>query len=295
VYNPIKAGYRLFDGAYDYGNEIEAGQGIRRAIEEGLVKREDIFITTKLWNNYHTRENALKFAKIQNENWGLGYIDLYLIHFPTALEYIDSSEIEFPARWIDRERTAVKTARVPIHETWRALEEIVDLGIARSIGVSNFSAQSLYDIQTYNKHPISSLHIEHYPYLVQPSLIQLAKDNNIVVTGYSSYGPQSFLELPGVFSERAKNNTPLLEHDTIFSIAKNHSKTPAQVLLRWATQRGIAVIPKSNSPNRLSENLNHADFNLLEEEIQAISQLDKNLRFNDPGFYLSNFPLRIFA
>ena len=94
----IKTGYRLFDGAYDYQNEKEAGEGIRRAIDEGLVQREDIFITTKLWNNYHRREHAVSMAKAQNETWGLGYIDLFLIHFPSALRYIDPSVRRYPVR-----------------------------------------------------------------------------------------------------------------------------------------------------------------------------------------------------
>lgn len=92
----IKVGYRLFDGAYDYQNEKEAGQGIQRAITEGLVRREDIFITTKLWNNYHRKEHAIQMAKEQNEAWGLGYIDLYLIHFPIALEYVDPEILRYP-------------------------------------------------------------------------------------------------------------------------------------------------------------------------------------------------------
>lgn len=150
-------------------------------------------------------------AKKQNEKWWLGHIDLYLIHFPTALKYIDPSFLEFPAWWTNKERTTVDTARVPTSETRRALEEVVDSGIARSIGVSNFSAQSLYGIQTYNRHPISSLQIEQHPYLVQPELIQLAKENNIVVTAYSSYGPQSFLEPPGIFSQLAKRIVPPLQ------------------------------------------------------------------------------------
>ncbi|MBE3044982.1 aldo/keto reductase [Candidatus Bathyarchaeota archaeon] len=94
----IKNGYRLFDGAYDYQNEREAGEGIRRAISEGLVTREDVFVTTKLWNNYHRREHALDMARAQNETWGLGYIDLFLMHFPTALKYIDPAVRQYPVR-----------------------------------------------------------------------------------------------------------------------------------------------------------------------------------------------------
>lgn len=295
VYNAIKVGYRHFDGAYDYQNEIEAGEGIRRAISDGLVTRKEIFITTKLWNNYHSKEHALEMAKLQNEKWGLDYIDLYLIHFPTALKYIDPEQLEFPAWWTEAERLNVETAKVPIRETWEAMEATVDLGIARSIGVSNFQAQAIYDIQTYNKHPISSLQIEHHPYLVQPELVQLAKENNIVVTAYSSYGPQSFLELPAKFSELAKDIGTLFENEVVTKIAEKHNQTPAAVLLRWSTQRGIVVIPKSSSQDRLAQNLNHTGFNLTQEDIEAINGLDRGLRFNDPGYYLPNHPLRIFA
>ncbi len=94
----IKVGYRLFDGAYDYQNEKEAGQGIKRAIADGLVQRNEIFVTTKLWNNYHRREHALAMAKAQNEAWDLGYIDLYLIHFPVALKFIEPETLRYPVR-----------------------------------------------------------------------------------------------------------------------------------------------------------------------------------------------------
>ncbi|KAF1989340.1 Aldo/keto reductase [Aulographum hederae CBS 113979] len=294
VYNAIKTGYRLFDGAYDYQNEKEAGDGIRKAIEDGLVKREDVFITTKLWNNYHSREHALQMAKAQNEAWGLGYIDLFLIHFPCALEYIEPEKRRYPAWWMDDAGT-VSPAKVPIRETWEALETLVDEGIARSIGVSNFQAQLLYDMLTYVRHPISSLQIEHHPYLVQSELIQMAQENGIVVTAYSSFGPQSFRELPPTFSQRSKGIELLFDEGTVKGVAEKHGVTPAQVLLRWATQRNICVIPKSNSPNRLQQNLDVVGFDLAPEEIEAISKLDKGLRFNDPGHYLPNYPLRIFA
>ncbi|KAK9449617.1 NADP-dependent oxidoreductase domain-containing protein [Limtongia smithiae] len=295
VYNAIKLGYRLFDGAYDYQNEKEAGEGIRRAIADGLVTREEIFITTKLWNNYHRREHVLEMAKKQNESWGLGYIDLYLMHFPVAQKYIDPSVLEFPAWWVDAERSAVALDKVPISETWKAMEEVVDLGIARSIGVSNFQAQLLYDVQSYARYPISALQIEHHPYLVQPQLILMAKENGIAITAYSSFGPQSFLELPEDFSSKAKAIGPLFESDVVKSLAEKYSKTPAQVLLRWATQRGIAVIPKSNSKERLLQNLDVTSFDLEDAEIACISALDCDLRFNDPGHYLVTSPLRIFA
>ncbi|KIW97855.1 uncharacterized protein Z519_01439 [Cladophialophora bantiana CBS 173.52] len=296
VYHAIKVGYRLFDGAYDYQNEKEAGEGIRRAISEGLVRREDIFVTTKLWNNYHQREHALAMAKAQNEAWGLGYIDLYLIHFPIALKYIEPEKLRYPAWWMDPEHTSIERANVPIQETWQALEEVVEQGIVKSIGISNAQAQTLYDIQTYCRYPISSLQIEHHPYLVQQELVELAQEEKIVITAYSSFGPQSFLELPSAFRERAKDTPLLFDVDVVKNAAARTSKTPAQVLLRWATQRKIAVIPKSNHIDRLRQNLEGGEgsFDLTEQEIKAISALDRGLRFNDPGFYLHK-PLRIFA
>ncbi|OIW31449.1 putative aldo-keto reductase [Coniochaeta ligniaria NRRL 30616] len=294
VYNAIKIGYRAFDGAYDYQNEKEAGEGIRRAIADGLVKREDVFVTTKLWNNYHRREHALSMARAQNEAWGLGYIDLFLIHFPCALKYIDPSVRRYPAWWIDDQGT-VEEDKVPIRETWESLEQLVDEGVARSIGISNFQVQSLYDILSYAKHPISSLQIEHHPYLAQPGLVAMAQSHSIVVTAYSSFGPQSFLELPETFSKKAKNISPLFVSEPISSLAKKYGVSPAQVLLRWATQRGIAVIPKSNSPARMQQNLDVFGFDLAIDEIQSISDLDVGLRFNDPGFYLPNHPLYIFS
>lgn len=233
-------------------------------------------------------------AKAQNEAWGLGYIDLYLIHFPVALEYVDPEELRYPAWWMDADHKIIKAAKVPIHETWQALEEAVDMGVARSIGISNAQAQTIYDIQTYARHPLSSLQIEHHPYLVQPELIKMAQENNIVVTAYSTFGPQSFLELPPAFRERAKDIPLLFDVGAIKNAARRVGKSPAQVLLRWATQRNIAVIPKSNNVERLKQNLEVTDFDLNSEEMAAISALDKGLRFNDPGFYLHE-PLRIFA
>ncbi|KAH8811056.1 NADP-dependent oxidoreductase domain-containing protein [Xylogone sp. PMI_703] len=295
VYTAVKAGYRCFDGAYDYGNEKEAGQGLQRAIKEGLVKREDIFLTTKLWNTYHEKERALSMAKEQNETWGLGYIDLYLIHFPVALKYVDPAERKFPGWTIDAAGTKVEVSKATIRETWEALEQAVDQGIVRSIGVSNFQAQSIYDLQRYNRHPISALQIEHHPYLVQPALIHLAQASNIVITAYSSFGPQSFLEMDGIPAEKAKAIEPLLEAGLIKDLATKYSRTPSQILLRWATQRNVAVIPKSNNPKRRAENLDSLGFDLSKDDLDKITGMDRGLRFNDPFFYTHDHKMRIFG
>lgn len=296
VYNAIKLGYRHIDGAHDYTNSAEAGVGVRKAIADGLVKREELFITSKLWNNYHAREHAIEMAHVENENWGVGYLDLFLIHFPIAQRHIPMSELKWPCFWSDKEQTKVtEQVPVPIAETWAALETLVKTdsnpsGILHSIGVANFNAQLVYDLLRSAKiHPAVN-QIEHHPYLVQPNLITMLQENNIVVTAYSSFGPQSFVELDNV---RAVDAQPLFEHNAVTTIAEKHGKTPAQVLLRWATQRDIIVIPKSNSSERLAQNLASTDFELTAEELASISALDKGLRFNDPSDLST--PIRIFA
>lgn len=218
--------------------------------------------------------------KAQNEAWGLGYIDLFLIHFPVALKYIEPEKLRYPGWYMDEAQTKVEPDSATIRETWEAMEEIVDLGIAKSIGVSNFQGQSIIDLSRYAKKPISSLQIEHHPYLVQPKLIELAHHLKIVPTAYSSFGPMSYREL----GNKKAHVELLFENHVITKIAKKHNKTPAQILLRWATQRGVAVIPKSNSVERLKQNLEVTTvFHLEEDEVKEISALDRGLRFNDPA------------
>lgn len=289
VYNAIKTGYRLLDGACDYGNEKEAGEGVARAIKDGLVKRKDLFIVSKLWNTFHDGHQVEKIAKKQLADWGIEYFDLYLIHFPVALKYVDPS-VRYPPGWAVDGKEDYQLSSAPIQETWTAMEDLVAKGYAKSIGISNFQGSLILDLLRYAKIRPATLQIEHHPYLVQPTLLKLAESEGIAVTAYSSFGPQSFIELDW---QKAKDTPVLFEHANVTAIANKHSKTPAQVLLRWATQRGLAVVPKSNNQQRLQQNLEVTDFNLDKSELDSISALDRNLRFNNPTDYLGT--LHIFA
>lgn len=287
VYAAIKAGYRLFDGACDYGNEKEVGQGVARAIKDGLVKREDLFIVSKLWNTFHDGDKVEPIARKQLEDLGLDYFDLYLIHFPVALKWVDPAE-RYPPGWAGADGK-VTFSNATIQETWKAMESLVDKKLARSIGVSNFSAQLIMDLLRHARIRPATLQIEHHPYLQQKELVKYVQNEGIVITAYSSFGPSSFIELN---MDTAHKTPLLLEHDSIKSMADKHGKSTAQVLLRWATQRNIAVIPKSNNPARLAQNLEVTGWNLDQSEIDAINALDKGLRFNDPlnyGFYIPIF------
>ncbi|EEA21600.1 D-xylose reductase [Talaromyces marneffei ATCC 18224] len=287
VYAAIKAGYRLFDGACDYGNEKEVGQGIARALKDGLVKREELFIVSKLWNTFHDGDKVEPIARKQLEDLGIEYFDLYLIHFPVALKWVDPAE-RYPPSWTGADGK-ITFSNATIQETWQAMESLVDKKLARSIGVSNFSAQLIMDLLRHARIRPATLQIEHHPYLQQQQLVKYVQNEGITITAYSSFGPLSFIELD---MKRAHNTPTLFEHNVIKSAAEKYGKSPAQILLRWATQRNIAVIPKSNDPARLAQNLDVTGWNLEEAEIEAINGLDLGLRFNDPlnyGLYIPIF------
>ncbi len=215
--------------------------------------------------------------KKQLADWGLDYFDLYIIHFPISLKYVDPS-VRYPPGFFD-ENDKLSLGKASLEETYHAMEECYEEGLMKSLGISNYVGALLLDVERYAKHMPQTLQIEHHPYLVQQDLLDMCKERGIAVTAYSSFGPSSFLELN---MQKAHDTPLLLEHQTIKSIADKHSKTPAQVLLRWATQRGIAVIPKSNNQGRLAQNLDCCSFDLSKEEVESISAMDKDLRFNSP-------------
>lgn len=277
VYQAIKQGYRAFDGATDYGNEVEVGEGIKKALDEGIVKREELVIISKLWNTFHHPDNVPKNLEKNLKDLQLDYIDLYYIHFPIATKFIPIEKKYPPAFGFEGEDFEFED--VPILDTYRALEKLVQQGKIKSIGVSNFSGALLQDLLRGAKIRPAALQIEHHPYLVQDRLIQYAQSQGLLVVAYSSFGPLSFIELD---SDVAKTTPPLFENEVIKKIASKHGKTPSQILLRWATQRGIAVIPKSSNKERLLQNLTVENFDLSEADLKEISGLDKGLRFNDP-------------
>jgi len=277
VYKALKAGYRLLDGAGDYGNEKEAGEGLAKAIKDGVVKREEVFVTSKLWNTFHAKEHVAKLAKKQLADWGLEYFDLFLIHFPISLKYVDPQH-RYPPEWFNDDGK-VELQDTPYQETWQAMEALVDAGLVKNIGVSNIAGALLVDVWRYARIKPAVIQIELHPYLTQEPILKLAKTLGLAVTGYSSFGPQSFVEL-----NMDRGLPSLLENNHVISkIAHAHGKTPAQVLLRWATQRSIAVVPKSNSHHRILQNLESEEFNLTIEELAEISAMNKNIRFNDPA------------
>lgn len=242
------------------------------------MKREELFIVTKLWQSFHDPEQVEPVCRKQLADWGIDYFDLYIVHFPVSLKYVDP-KVRYPPGWC-YEGDRVEYGNASNQQTWAAMEDLVDKKkLARSIGISNFNIQLVMDMLRYARIPPATLQIEHHPYLTQPKLVEFAQKNGIVVTAYSSFGPLGFIELE---MQSAKDTPFLFDHATVKAIAEKYGKTPAQVLLRWATQRGVAVIPKSNNQNRLAQNLDVTSFDMTDSEIKSISALDKGLRFNNP-------------
>ncbi len=280
VTTAIDAGYRHFDCACDYGNEAEVGVGVQRVLHAGAVKRDDLWITSKLWNTYHKAEHVKPALERTLRDLQVDYVDLYLIHFPISLRFVPFEE-RYPPEWLfdpNADSPRMELDPVPIQETWRAMEQLVTDGLAKNIGVCNFGTSLLRDLLSYADVRPAVLQIESHPHLTQDKLLRYCNDEHIAVTAFSPLGAQSYFSL-----NMAEASESVLENDVVRDIAAKHNRTSAQIVLRWGVQRGTAIVPKSSNADRLRANIALFDFELSDDEMTAISNLNRNRRFNDPG------------
>lgn len=282
VGDAVDAGYRHFDCACDYGNEAEVGAGLKQVIADGRCQRDDLWVTSKLWNTYHAAEHVRPACERSLRDLGLDHLDLYLIHFPIPQKFVPFEERYPPAWFFDPNAPSpkVELAPVPVSETWGAMEKLVDDGLVKNIGVCNFSTALLRDLSAYARIQPAVLQVELHPYLTQQKLLRYCREADIAVTGFSPLGAQSYFQL-----NMAEQGESVLQNPTIMDIAAKHSRTPAQIALRWGVQRGTSVVPKTANQERLRENLAVFDFELSADEVTAIDALDRGRRFNDPGHF----------
>jgi len=268
----LEAGYRHFDTAFSYGNEEVFGHVLKRWFETGKVKREDLFIVTKLPIQGTHPDRVEKFMKLSLERLQLDYVDLYLVHNPAGLK-VDESGLE-----ILFEDGKVKPDIAPIEDVWRAMEKQVADGRAKSIGLSNYSIAQIERIVKSAKIVPANLQVEMNVHYQKTPLIEACAKHGITICAFAplgSPGRKTYYEATRPNDAHLKVLVPaLLEEQVVVEIAKKHNVTPAQILLRFLAEKGIAVIPKSVTPARIKANIDIFSFSLDSDDTTKLQSLD---------------------
>jgi diketogulonate reductase-like aldo/keto reductase len=230
----LEAGFRLLDTSERYRTEKEVGEAMQEVFKEGKVKREDVVVVTKLWNNNHRPERVKPAFEASLKKLQLEFVDLYLIHTPFAFQPGDEQDPR------DTNGAVIYDKEVTLLDTWRALEALVDEGKCKAIGLSDVSLEQAKEIFDAARIKPAVVHVESHPYLPEWDLLNYCKKNGIVLQAFAALGHSM--------------EPRLLDDPVISAIARRVNKTPAQVLLAWAIQRGTALLTTSKTPSRIKEN-----------------------------------------
>jgi len=230
----LETGFRQLDASERYRNEKEVGEAIQQVLRAGKIKREEVFIATKLWNNNHRPERVKPAFEASLKKLQLDYVDLYLIHTPFAFQPGNDQDPR------DADGNVIYDKGVTLLDTWRALERLVDEGKCKAIGLSDVGLGQTQEVFEAARIKPAVVHVESHPYLPQWELLDYCKKNGIVFQAFAALGHSS--------------EPNVLEDPVVTAIAKRVNKTPAQVLLAWAIQRGTALLTTSKTPSQIKEN-----------------------------------------
>ncbi|XP_022900926.1 aldo-keto reductase family 1 member A1-like [Onthophagus taurus] len=258
----LNIGYRHLDTALLYDNEKIIGKVLNEWLSSDKINRNDLFVTTKLPPIAMYKEKVFNYFQKSLTNLNLSYVDLYLLHSPLGIKNVPQNKED-----------VVMDPNVNHLEIWKEMEKIYEKGLSKSIGVSNFNKEQIINILKNCKIQPSCLQLELHLYQQQKELVEFCKRNNIVVVAYCPLGS------PGLKTYYEENNKKieipnLFENEAVKEMALKYKKSPAQILLRHAIDKGIGAIPKSSNENRLQENLDIFDFSLEEKDVIVLNGLD---------------------